>query len=467
MVGGAAISNKVPTRFPETTKMKIVIIGGGSAGTTCAFEIRKRNKDVEITILEKTAHTEYSPCALPYVLSGEIENRDDIFLFDEKEYTANDIILSLNSEVIQIDKEQKHITYRKGEETKELEYDKLILATGSTAFVPFIPRADDVTYATLQTIDDAQEIAQTIREGTTSIVIGAGLIGVELALSLSQQKENVTLIEAQETIFPSIVDADIAKKIKANLEEKNITIYQDTTVQRISSDQVFLENEAISYDALFFCTGVRPNTSLAQNAGLRIDTAICVDEYMQTSDQDILACGDCVESVEFNTSEKILSQLGTTAVRQAQTIAENIFSDTKVAFPAVVNNTVTKLGDMFVASVGLTKRRAQKVGIETVTARYTGGVRSEYYPSESMITIKLVSSTQGIILGAQIIGHEEVVGRIDTVSLAIQKRCHVRELASLETCYNPASAPIFDPLTVVSSLSLKKLHILNGVKNGS
>jgi NADH oxidase (H2O2-forming) len=440
--------------------MKIVIIGGGSAGTTCAFALRKQNKDAVITILEKSSYTEYSPCALPYVLSGEIKHFDDIILFEKEAYRTNDISLSLNTEVIAIDKGQKRITYRKEGETQEIAYDKLVLATGSTPFVPPIPGVEDVNYTTLKTIDDAKEIAQKIRQGATSIVIGGGLIGAELSVSLAQKKENVILIEAEETIFPSLLDTDMAERMKNVLENENITVYTNQSIQKITSQSIVLQDFTLPFDTLFFCTGVRANTYLASNTGLAIDKAICVNEYLQTSEPDIYACGDCVESIECNTSEKICSQLGTTAVRQAQTIAHNILSERKKPFAPVLNNTITKIGDTFVASVGLTTKRAQERGIATVTSRYTGNVRSDYYPSQSTMTVKLIASKEGTIIGAQIIGDEEVAGRINTVALAIQKQCHVCELAALETCYNPASAPLFDSLTIVADICLKKLYAL-------
>ncbi|MFW6450417.1 MAG: FAD-dependent oxidoreductase, partial [Nanoarchaeota archaeon] len=211
-------------------------------------------------------------------------------------------------------------------------------------------------------------------------------------------------------------------------------------------------------DKLFLSTGVQPNTKLAQDSGFGVDKGIKVNEYMQTNDENIYACGDCAESTEFYLKEKILSQLGTTAVRQARVIANNI-SGKEMKFPFVVNNTISKIGELYAGSVGITQQRAKESNINAISAKYTGNVRSEYYSTKEKITIKLVCDLSGTLIGGQIIGDSEVVGRLNLIALAIQKQCHVSELASLETCYNPPCAPIFDPLSIASEICLKKLKM--------
>ncbi|MGM5488429.1 MAG: NAD(P)/FAD-dependent oxidoreductase [Nanobdellota archaeon] len=428
--------------------MKVVIIGGGSAGTTCAFEVRKRDKDAEITILEKGDHPEYSPCALPYVISGEIDIQD-IFLFKQADYSANDIHLSLNSSVDRIDREKKTIVYTRQGETKELSYDKLVLAMGSHAFVPRIEGMESTRYKVLKTLEDAREISDT--PTGDSVVIGAGMIGVELAHSLAQRGDDVTLLEADEHILPGILDKGMAKRLHDSLQ---FTIYEGVTIDRIAGNKVFA-GERFPFDNLFLCTGIRPNMQLAQECGLETEKGIVVNEYLQTSDEEIYACGDCTQVVESNTGNKIVSGLGTTAVRQAQVIATNILG-VKETFPPVVNNSVTKLGD-YVGSVGLTSRRARDYGIQSVSAEYCGPVRAEYYPSDERIAIRIVSDTSGKVIGGQFVG-AEVVGRLNLIALAIQKGMHVQELAALETCYNPASAPIFDPVSITAQICLRKLR---------
>ncbi len=193
---------------------RIVIIGGASAGSTCAFELRKLNKNIEIVILEKSDYTQYSPCAMPYVLSGEIVDFDKIFILKKKDYESNNILLNLNSEVIEIDKKKRSILFKCNHEHKEISYDKLVIATGSSCYIPSIKGIETIDYFVLKNIDDAKKIASNIKPKTDSVIIGAGLIGVELATSLSAKGEKVTLIESKENILSSMLDSDMALKLK-------------------------------------------------------------------------------------------------------------------------------------------------------------------------------------------------------------------------------------------------------------
>ncbi|MFW5991319.1 MAG: NAD(P)/FAD-dependent oxidoreductase [Candidatus Nanoarchaeia archaeon] len=436
--------------------MKVVIIGGGSAGTTCAYELRKLDKEAEITVLEKTQYTQYSPCALPYFLSGEI-NFDDMFIFDLSDYQNNNINLVLNATVYSVDKENRIVFYKEDSNEKQLHYDKLVIATGSSNFIPPIKGIENANYYTLKTIEDAKTIAKNIESGKHSVIIGAGVIGVELGAALAEH-EKVSLIEAKESILPGMFDSDMAKLIKKHLQAKGITIFEGTKINEIADNCLFLNEEQINYDKLFLSTGVQPNTKLAQETGLGVDKGIKVNEYMQTNDENIYACGDCAESCEFYSKKSILSQLGTTAVRQAKTIATNI-AGIQDKFPPVVNNTISKIGELYAGAVGITQQRAKESNINAISAKYTGNVRSEYYSTKEKITIKLVCDLSGTLIGGQIIGDSEVVGRLNLIALAIQKQCHVSELASLETCYNPPCAPIFDPLSIASEICLKKLKM--------
>ncbi|MFW5888452.1 MAG: FAD-dependent oxidoreductase, partial [Patescibacteria group bacterium] len=207
---------------------------------------------------------------------------------------------------------------------------------------------------------------------------------------------------------------------------------------------------------LCVCTGMKANTGLAEQAKLDCGEAIEVNDRLQTSDDNIYACGDCVFSTELNTGKKILSQLGTIAVRQGKTVARNIIGWQEQT-PVVVNNTITKMGELFVGSVGLTPERARQEGLEAVAAKYSGEVRSEYYPTSGRITVKLVAGKDGKILGGQIIGREEVVGRLNLLSLAIGQGMTLDDLIGTETCYNPASAPINEPISVAAEIGKKKL----------
>ena len=439
-------------------KQKIVIIGGGAAGTTCAFELRKLNKKAEITIIERTGNLEYSPCALPYVLAGEIDSFDDIFVFKRSDYDNNDINLLLNTAVTSIDKKAKKVSYTAEGKEGELEYDELVLATGSVPKLPPIPELEKAKPFVLKTIADAKRISENINSDDRSVIIGAGLVGLELAIALNKKGEKVTVLEAQDRPLPGILDKDMSDRISQYLADIGVELLVNTKIEQIEKEKVHLKDNSLSFDKLCVCTGMQASTGLAEQAGLDCGEAIDVNEQLQTSDENIYACGDCVLSTEMNTGKKILSQLGTIAVRQGKTVARNILGQEEQT-PAVVNNTITKMGEMFVGSVGITLERARQEGFEAVAAKYSGEVRSEYYPPSSRITVKLISDKNGKLLGGQIIGREEVAGRMNMLSLAIGQGMTLDDLIDTETCYNPASAPINEPVSVAAEIGKKKIRV--------
>ncbi len=427
---------------------RIVIIGGGAGGTVAAFELRKLDKDAAITIIEKTKNTEYSHCALPYVISGEIKNFESVFMFDEEDYEDNDINLLLKEEVKAIDTKKQHVVLK----NSKVKYDKLIIATGSKTFVPDIDGLKE--FYALKTIEDAKNIAKAAKKGSTAAIIGCGYIGIELAAALNEVGMNVKMIEACEHILPAQFDKNMADEIKEYLSKKNITFFEDTKVKEIKDNKVITDKKKIEYDMLILSCGIRPNIELAK--GLKKDKGLIVNKYMMTSDNNIYACGDIVESTEKNTGKKIMSQLGSTAYRQAKVIADHI-SGNKQAFSEVVNASVSKVDEKYIGCVGITQERAQKLGIKTVNAVYKGMLKSKCYGSKDKLSLKLVCDSKGKLLGGQVIGTKDVSGKIEALSLALQKEMNVKELAKAEMPYNPAAASLYNHMVIAAEICMKKL----------
>ncbi len=438
---------------------KVVIVGGGAAGTSCAFELRKLDKEVEITILEKGSYLEYSPCALPYVLSGEIESFEDIFIFKKEDYENNNIRILLDTTVKEIDRESKKLKCTTTDKKTEVFYDKLVLATGSVPQFPSIKGLDQLDPATLKTITDAKQIQKSIKKGGKSVVVGAGLIGLELAVALSKNGEKVSVLDIKDRPLSFLLDKDMSKQVTEYLSGLGIDFFFNSEIDQIDQKKIYFKKDSLDFDKLYLCTGMRAELDLAQRAGLEVGEAIEVNDRLQSSDKNIYACGDCVSSTELNTEKKILSQLGTIAVRQGRVVARNILGQ-DIKTPKVLNNTITKIGEIFVGSVGLSLERARQEGLEAVAARYSGEVRSEYYPPSSLISVKVVSDKAGKLIGAQVIGWEEVAGRMNLLSLAIEKGMSLDDLINMETCYNPASAPINEPVSVACEVCKKKLSLI-------
>jgi NADH oxidase (H2O2-forming) len=438
---------------------KVVIIGGGAAGTTAAFELRKLDKDIRISILESGPHLQYSHCSIPYTIGREIHGFDKLFNFTAQDYVSNNISLTLNMTVTGINRKAKSVTYRHGKQSASLDYDSLIIATGSYASVPRIPGLKDSGFLTFKDLDDAKKIDKAIDDKQKATVIGAGLIGLELSHALRSRGLDVTVIESADRVLPGILDKDLSTVLLNHLASEKIKIVLCAEAG-IEGSAVHVADHDIQHDMLIVACGVKPNTDLAEKAGLDTRKGIVVDKSLQTSDKCIYACGDCVESTDLVTGKPALSQLSTTAVRQAKVVAHNI-NGGKEEFCPVLNTTLSRLGKMVIGSAGITKERADYENISTVSAVYTGYSKEHRFPDAKELTVKLIADHSGRLIGAQLIGEEGVAGRTNFLSLAMQNRMKVEELSRAELGYNPAVSPVIDPITVAADTCLKKLNAKN------
>ena len=437
--------------------MRIVVIGSGTAGSNFALFARKLDRKAEIIVIGKEKTMQYSPCALPFVLSGKIPKLEDIIVFPNEFYEKQKIQMMLDAEAKEIDRKRKVVITDKG----EVPYDKLILATGSKAFVPPIKGVENDGVFTLKTMDDVKKIQAYLeeRKPKKAVVIGAGLIGLEGAVAFRELGLEVVVVELLEHLLPTMLDKDMASIVQSHLEEKGIEFKFGVAVSEILGNPVEgvkIGEEEIKADIVLVATGVRANVDLARKAGLEVNRGIVVNEYLRTSDPDIYAIGDCAEVFDAVTGNRILSQLGTTAVRMAKVAAENVFGK-DVKFRPVFNTAITELFDLEIGTFGITQERAKKEGIGIVVGKFKGSTKPEYYPGGKPITVKLIFRKEDRkLIGAQIVGGERVWGRIMTLSFAAQKGATVEDIAYGETAYAPPISPTIDPITVAAEMALRK-----------
>ncbi|MEM7816007.1 MAG: FAD/NAD(P)-binding oxidoreductase [Candidatus Aenigmatarchaeota archaeon] len=427
--------------------MRVIIVGGGIAGTSCAFFLRKFNKEAEIFLIDRESRKSYSPCALPYILSGDIE-RHGIFFFDDNHYRSLRIKWFPKTEVKAINTKERTVLLS-GKKT--LSYDYLVLATGSRAKIieNLLP---------LKTFEDYEGIAKNLKSRVKVSIVGAGFIGTETAACLAKKGHRVSLIEAEERVLKNYFDAQMSNLVQEHLLKIGIKLYLKSRIKEAGKNHLKVETErreiSIGHDLAICCTGFEPETELAKKAGLRTGKGIVVDRKMRTSDPYIYACGDCVEYYDFLTKRKELTMLGSLAVRQAEVVAKNI-SGIGEEMKENINVFSSKVGEKFVGSAGLTKGQAAKIGIETFSAFYTGALYPEYY-SDKKISYLLVSDAEGRILGAQVFSDENIYGILNCLSLAIEKGVKAKELASLTTPYHPLCSDIIDPLTICAGMLERK-----------
>jgi NADH oxidase (H2O2-forming) len=445
---------------------RIVIIGAHAAGVDAASAARKTDRTAEITLITDEKHAGYSRCGLPFVIGGHIPSFNELIVFPPSYFQMMKLNLKTETKVTKIDTGKKAVvTVDKAGNTEEIPYDSLIIATGASAFTPPIKGREKQGIIPLRTIEDGQRIDQAVKEGAKSaVVMGAGLIGLETAVALQERGLKVTVVEMLPQVLPAMLDADIAKMVQEMLEQKGITILTNKPVEEFLGTEkvtgIMAGGEQINADLFVSAFGVRANTQLAVDAGIASGEtrAIKTNARMETNIKDAYAVGDCAESTHIVTQKPALQQLGTVAVRQGKVAGINAAGGYAL-FTGVLGSAVTQLYDTQVGVTGLTEAAAQRARIETVTGTISSKTKADYYPGALPIKVKLVVEKESQrIIGAQIIGGEEVTQRINAISFAIQKQMTVRELAKADTAYAPPLCETWEPMVLAAEMVLMKLR---------
>lgn len=302
--------------------MKIVIVGNGIAGNEVAFFLRQKAPAHEVVILSAEAFPEYDPCSLPYFVSGEVP-RHAVFKKTLDDYHLQGITLVLDSLVAGIDPESKKVITRNNVTHR---YDKLVLAHGGSLFIPPIEGIDKKGVLSCKLLGEADKLVN--HQGQTAVVIGSGAIGVEAAEALKKKGFEVCIVELLDWILPALFDEPTANRLQVELESYGIRVFKGEKVLRIEGEDtlnaVVTDKRKITCDTVVVATGVVPGTALAQTAGIKVARGIKVNEQMQTSVEDIYACGDCIETVDACTGEDAMFQLKHNAIDQARIVARNI-----------------------------------------------------------------------------------------------------------------------------------------------
>jgi len=444
---------------------KIVIVGAHTAGCDAAAAARLVDRKAEITMLTNERYAGYSRCGLPFVLGGHIRSFQDLIVFSPSYFKMMKIDLKLEANVTKIDTEAKTVEaqYKDGS-TESLQYDSLIIATGAKPFIPPIKGREKQGVYTLRTIEDGEKIEQAIKGSKSAVIVGAGLIGLELGVAFVERGLETTVVELLPQILPAMLDKDMASLVQRELEKKGLKIITGCAVDEILGegkvDGVIAGGQQVPADIVVVATGVRGNTELAQKAGIALGETrlIKVNMRMETNVKDVYACGDCVESIHLITKRPVVCQLGTTAVRQAKVAGTNAAGGYAI-FPGVLGAAITRLFDTEIGTVGLTEFSAQRAGIETMSVTFSGKTRAQYYPGALPIRVKLIAEKETEkLIGAQIIAGEGVAQRINALSFAILKGMTIRELAKAETCYAPPVAETWDPMVLAAQTLLRRLR---------
>lgn len=440
--------------------MKILVVGGVAGGATAVARLRRLNEDAQIILFEKGEYVSFANCGLPYYIGGEITDRDALLVSTKESITAKyNIDIRDKTQIIGIDRD-KHTVKAKDITTGQIyeeTYDKLILSTGSSPFVPNFEGKDFDNVFTLWTIPDTDKIYNFIKTNSPkkAVVVGGGFIGLEMVENLASMGIQVTLVEKMNQVMPPI-DKDMAKLIENHLISKNVNLLLEKGLVKIISDgkQVVLDDgNIIDTDMVLLSIGVRPNSSLAKDINLAVNQrgGIIVDEYGQTSDKDIYAVGDVIEVENFITRDKTMIPLAGPANKQGRAVCANILDiENKEPYKGTMGTSIAKVFDMTVASTGLNEKMLNASGkvygkdyfISLVHPMSSAG----YYPGAMPMTIKLIFASDKKVLGAQIVGYNKVDKRIETIATTIYFKGDIYDLSRLELAYAPPYSSAKDPV---------------------
>lgn len=450
--------------------MKVVIIGGVAGGATAAARLRRLDEQAEIIILERSGYISYANCGLPYYIGGEITDREALTLQTPASFWVRfRIEVRVHNEVTAIHPERKNVTVRRLDDgvVYEEAYDKLILSPGAKPVRPALPGINDSRIFTLRNVEDTFAIHAFIEQNAPrrAVVAGGGFIGLEMAENLTQQGIETTIVERMEQVMAPL-DSDMACSVHAYLREKGVNLRLGETVAGFTSNEAGLRvrlesGDSVSADFVILALGVAPDTALARAAGLALGVrgSIAVNDRMQTSDQDIYAVGDAVESVHFVSGEKTLAALAGPANKQGRIAADQICGR-ESRYHGVQGSSVLKLFDMTVAATGLNEAAARAAGIAFDKTVTFSASHATYYPGATNMTVKtLFSPETGRLLGAQIVGFEGVDKRIDVLAAAVRMGMTGEALTELELSYAPPYSSAKDPVNMAG-------YVIENVRSG-
>ena len=432
---------------------RIIVIGSGAAGMSAASAAREASPDADITVFTEDEDIAYSPCAIPWGIEGRSQ-WDEIVMHTPQFYSEKrNIRVLTKTKVESVDGEAKTVTA--GGESYP--YDSLVIATGGRVFVPPIAGTDLKNVFVVRTVRDGKDIQAALSDVDRVVIGGAGVIGLELAVSLREMGKDVTVIEMMDQVIPRIADKDMADEIQAHLEEKGIRFVMKAPIQAVNGDgrveSVTAAGQEYPCGLMIFATGVRANLDIAKSLGLDVGQlgALVASPTLNAYRRgrlvpDVFVAGDVMQCESAVMPGATMSQLGSTAVRQGRVAGHNAGGGDKMLFGPVASPWVSVIGDKQIAGTGLSLGLASWYGIDTATGKAEGLTRARYYPGGMELKVKVIADrTTHRIVGAQIIAGEEATGRIDWLTSAIINGMTAEDfLVRSENAYCPPTSMVKD-----------------------
>ncbi|RNF38140.1 CoA-disulfide reductase [Planococcus salinus] len=441
---------------------KIVIVGAVGGGATVAGQIRFYDKEARITVFDRDSTMSYAACGTPYVIGDVIEDETSLIMASPEQFKEKrNITVHMKHEAIEIKRNEKKLVIQNLETGQQFEeaYDFLILSPGGTAVLPETEGLSTTDYFTLRNYEDMQRIKDYITSSkpASCAISGGGFIGLEMAENLRHLGIEVQLVHKSPYIM-SILDPDIAEEIEDELKANKVHLHTGSSITKVDHRRLTLSNgQELEADFLLFSIGIKPNTELAERAGLSIgDTGgIVTNEFMQTSDSSIYAIGDASENLDFVTGEPRKVPLASPAHRQAFLVARHITGHAEKK-TGLLGTSVVKIFSLTAAMTGLNERTLKDKEMDYETVVHRGNSNAGYYPDHAELTLKVhydIHSRK--ILGAQCIGRKGIDKRIDVIVTAMYGGLTIDDLQALELCYAPPYSSPKDPVNMVGYKAVK------------
>ena len=448
--------------------MKIVIIGGVAAGAKAAAKSKRLVPDSKIDIYTQDSHVSYSACGMPYYIQGNFEDYHNLIIRTPERFEKDGIDVHLFHRVEKILPDLNKIVVRDLDKdiVFEVEYDKLVIATGAVPVRPNIKKIDLKNIFTLRRLEDGIAIREKLRKSKRAVILGGGYIGLELLEAFVANKVHTTLIERSQHIM-SILDEEIGELVQDFVStlypERTKIITNDEVTEFIGEDEVNAvktkNGKIIETDMVLVAAGVRPVVDIAKEAGIVIGKtgAIKVNSRMQTNIENIFACGDCIENVYAMTGAAVWIPLGSNANKEGRSAAMNLCGFPE-DFEGILGSAVTKYFGLTISMTGYTEKYAKQNGYDPVTVMITKRDKAGYMPDAENVTLKLVASRRTHqLMGGQAIGCGDADKRINTLSAAILAGITAEELAGADITYAPPFSTSIDPLISAARILVEKL----------
>lgn len=448
---------------------RVLIVGGVAGGASIAARLRRLDESAEIVLFERGPYVSFANCGLPYHVGNVIAEESKLLVASRELFRDRFAIdVRVGHEVVRIDRESKRIRVRDlgtGVETDEA-YDVLALSPGAAPFRPNAPGLDLPGVFSVRTIPDTRKIRDWLAGGTRreAVVVGGGFIGLEMAENLLARGVKVTILEKLPQVMPPL-DAEMAAFVARHLRKHGVELRLGEGFSGITAagERLVVRTDldrAIETDLVILAIGVRPETKLAVDAGLRLGArgGIEVDARMCTSDPSIYAVGDAVEVRDVVLGQEVVLPLAGPANRQGRIAAEAI-AGRETGFRGVQATAVVGLMGLTAASTGASEKGLKRAGITDYGVVYLHpGHHAAYYPGARPVHLKLIYAKDGRVLGAQAVGEEGVDKRIDVIATTIQHGGTVHDLAEAELCYAPQFGSAKDPVNLAGMMAANALH---------